>query len=282
MNLRPKQIGSNFRTGAIVIHLLLIVTCILIFFPLLWMLSTSFKQPDEVFTHEIRLIPHQPTFDNYAHVWTTTPFMRWILNSAITALGITLCQITTSLLAAYAFGYYDFKGKNVLFMITIGSIIIPFAVVMIPNYITIAKLKLLNTWWAVILPYSVSGFGIFLLRQYILSFPRELFDAAKLDGSNSWSTLWRILAPLIKAPVFAICIVFFLDAWNMYFWPLLVLTKNETRTFSIGLQYFVDFEEGQDWGAFMSASTLGALPALIAYIIAQKQIIRVYITSGLK
>ena len=264
------------------IHILLIIACIITFFPLVWMFSTSFKETKEIFTHEIRLIPLKPTFANYIYVWKSTPFVRWLLNSAVTALGITIGQIVTSLLAAFAFGYYDFKGKNFLFMVFVGSMIIPFAVIMIPNYIIIAKMKLLNTWWAVILPYSVNGFGIFLLRQYILSFPDELFDAAKLDGASSWKTLWRVLTPVIKAPIFALSIVFFLDAWNMYFWPLLVLTENETRTFSIGLQYFVDFEEGQDWGAFMSASTMGALPALVAYLIAQKQIIKVYITSGLK
>jgi len=265
------------------IHLLLIIACIITFFPMVWMFSTSIKEAQEVFTHEIRLIPHKPTLSNYIYVWKNTPFVRWLINSAVTALGITIGQIITSLLAAYAFGYYHtFKGKNILFITFVGSMIIPFAVIMIPNYIIISKMKLLNTWWAVILPYSVNGFGIFLLRQYILSFPGELFDAAKLDGANSWKTLWHVLAPVIKAPIFALSIVFFLDAWNMYFWPLLVLTENETRTFSIGLQYFVDFEEGQDWGAFMAASTMGAIPALLAYLIAQKQIIQVYIKSGLK
>lgn len=263
-------------------HILLIIACIMTFSPLLWMLSTSIKEPVEVFTHEIRIIPKRPTLSNYVYVWENTPFARWLLNSAVTAFGITLCQIITGLLAAYAFGYYNFKGKNILFLIVTGSMIIPFAVTMIPNYIIIAKLELMNTWWAVILPWSINGFGVFLLRQYVLTFPSELFDAAKLDGANSWKTLWRVLVPVIKAPIFALSIVFFLDAWNMYFWPLLVLTENETRTFSIGLQYFLDFEEGQNWGGFMAASSMGAFPALIMYLIAQKQIMQVYITSGLK
>jgi sn-glycerol 3-phosphate transport system permease protein len=188
------------------------------------MLSTSFKEANELFTHEIRIIPRSPTIKNYVYVWTNTPFIIWLVNSAVTALGITICQVITSLLAAFSFGYYNFKGKRILFLIFIGSMIIPFAVIMIPNYIIISKLGLLNTWWAVILPYSVNGFGIFLLRQYILSFPSEIFDAAKIDGANSWKTLWYVLAPVIKAPIFALSIVFFLDAWNMYFWPLLVLT----------------------------------------------------------
>ncbi len=272
----------RIRAHSLFAHLLLVAACVVVFFPLVWMLSTSFKMPQEVFTHEIRIVPHAPTFENYVYVWQETPLLIWLFNSLVTALGITVSQVLTSLLAAYGFGYYEFRGKNALFLASIGSMIIPFAVIMVPNYIIISKLRLLNTWFAVILPYSVSGLGIFLIRQYILSFPKELFDAAKLDGSNSWKTLWTILAPIIKAPIFALSIVFFLDAWNMYFWPLLVLSKNETRTFSVGLQYFVDFEEGQRWGPFMSASTLGALPVVIAYVLAQKQIIRVYVTSGLK
>lgn len=272
----------RIRFNALVAHLLMIVTCVVIFFPLLWMLSTSVKLPNELFDHGARLIPKSPTLRNYLYVWENTPFLIWLFNSFVTAVGIAVCQIITSLLAAFSFGYYDFRGSRFLFLLCIGSMIIPFAVIMIPNYITISRMGVLNTWWAVILPYSVNGFGIFLLRQYILAFPRELFDAAHLDGASSWKILWSVLAPIVKAPIFALSIVFFLDAWNMYFWPLLVLTENTTRTFSIGLQYFIDFEEGQDWGAFMSAATLGALPAVAAYLVAQKQIIRVYITSGLK
>ena len=160
--------------------------------------------------------------------------------------------------------------------------IVPFQVTMIPNYIFIAKLNLLNTWWAVILPNLATAFGVFLLRQYFLAFPRDFFDAAKLDGANSWQILWRIAVPLGKAPIFALIVLFALDAWNMYFWPLLVLTEQTARTIPIGLQQFLDHEMGHRWGPFMATATLASLPALLAYLVAQRQIMSTFITTGSK
>ena len=142
--------------------------------------------------------------------------------------------------------------------------------------------RILKTGSAVKVKHLPNAFGVFLLRQYFLSFPRELLDAAKLDGATSWQVLWRILAPLSKAPIFALSVLFFLDAWNQYFWPLLVLTEPEARTIPIGLQQFLDIESGHRWGPFMASATIACLPTLLAYLVAQKQIIGAAITSGFK
>jgi sn-glycerol 3-phosphate transport system permease protein len=263
-------------------HLLLLIACVVVAFPIVWMISSAFKVPTELFTEDIRILPQHPTLQNFIIAWRDYGVPRWFLNSLVTAAGITIGQILTSILAAYGFGVFRFRGRETLFTIFLGSMIVPFQVTMIPNYIFIAKLNLLNTWWAVILPNLATAFGVFLLRQYFLAFPRDFFDAAKLDGANSWQILWRIAVPLGKAPIFALIVLFALDAWNMYFWPLLVLTEQTARTIPIGLQQFLDHEMGHRWGPFMATATLASLPALLAYLVAQRQIMSTFITTGSK
>jgi sn-glycerol 3-phosphate transport system permease protein len=264
------------------IQLILILTSAVVVFPVLWMVSSAIKGPQDLFSEHILLIPHQPTLQNFLLAWNEYGVGYWFMNSTITAVGVMVGQILTSILAAYAFGMFNFRGRNVLFLLFLGSMIVPFQVTMIPNYILISQMGLLNTWWAVILPNLPNAFGVFLLRQHFLTFPRDLFDAAKLDGASSWGTLWRIVVPLAKASISALTILFLLDAWNMYFWPLLVLTEPLARTVPIGLMQFIDHEMGHRWGPFMATATMVSVPPLIAYILAQKQIVSAYITSGLK
>ncbi len=268
--------------GQLPSNLLLAILCFVVIFPIIWMVSSAFKAPDELFTQDIRIIPHAPILSNFLVAWRDYGVPRWLWNSTVTSVLITLGQVLTSLLAAYAFGVYTFRGRNLLFAVFLGSMIVPFQVTMIPNYILVSRTGLLNTWWAVILPNMANAFGVFLLRQYFLSFPRELFDAARLDGANSWRVLWVLLAPLSKAPIFALSVLFFLDAWNQYFWPLLVLTEPLARTIPIGLQQFLDTESGNRWGPFMAAATIASIPTLAAYVAAQKQIISAFVTSGFK
>jgi sn-glycerol 3-phosphate transport system permease protein len=263
-------------------HLFLIGVSLLVVFPIVWMISSAFKLPQELFSEEIHILPQNPTLENFVTAWQNYGVPRWMFNSFVTSTGITVGQIATSLLAAYAFGTFVFRGRETLFAIFLGTLIVPFQVTMIPNYILITKMDLLNTWWAVILPNLPNAFGVFLLRQYFLSFPRELLDAARLDGATSWQVLWRILAPLSKAPIFALSVLFFLDAWNQYFWPLLVLTEPAARTIPIGLQQFLDSETGHRWGPFMASATIACLPTLFVYLVAQKRIIGAAITSGFK
>lgn len=275
--MKPKQaLFSAFS------HVLLVLLCLVIVFPIVWMISSAFKEPRELFTQGIRIIPHDPTFENFTVAWRDYGVDRWLLNSFATSLGITIGQLLTSLLAAYAFAVFVFRGRDQLFYVFLASMIVPFQVTMIPNYILISRMDLLNTWWGVILPNLASAYGVFLLRQYFRSFPQELYDAARLDGASWWRILWQILVPLSKAPIFALGVLFFLDAWNQYFWPLLVLTEPAARTIPIGLHQFLDIEAGHRWGPFMAVATIASVPTLVAYIVAQRQIIGAFITSGLK
>jgi len=272
---------KNLSIG-LFLSVILALVCGAIVFPVVWMVSSALKTPQELFSDTIVIIPRQPTLQNFVQAWRSYGIAHWFVNSAATSLGIMVGQVLTSLLAAYAFAAFEFRGRNALFMLFLGSMVVPFQVTMVPNYILVSRMKLLDTWWAVILPNLPNAFGVFLLRQHFLTFPRDLFDAAKLDGASSWTVLWRIVLPLAKASVAAITILFLLDAWNMYFWPLLVLKEPTARTIPIGLQQFIDYEMGHRWGPFMATATMASLPVLVAYALAQRQIVNAYITSGLK
>lgn len=258
------------------------VLTIVLIFPIMWMFSGSFKTVGELYAPGIRLIPHVPSFVNYEKVFRTWPLGRWLFNSVVITIGITSGQLLTSLLAGYGFARFSFRGKDVLFIVLIGTMIVPFAITMIPNYILISSLGGVNTHWGVIVPYLASGFGIFLVRQHIMSIPKELFDAAKTDGANSWYSLWHIALPLSKGPLVALAILLGLNAWNMYFWPLLILTEPEMLTVPVSFTSFVDQDFGVEWGQLMAVASIASVPALILYAIGQKHIMRSFLISGLK
>lgn len=271
-----RRLGQAIAHGSI---LLLILGLLL---PVLWMISTSFKRPTDLFTPGLGLLPPRPVLTNYVLAWTSYLLPTWFLNSLVTALCITAGQLVTSALAAYGFARFAFPGRRLCFLAVLGAMIVPFQVTMIPNYILIANLGLLNTWGAVILPNLPSAFGIFLLRQYFITLPQELFDAASLDGAGIWRTFWSVVLPLSRAPLGALAIYLFLGAWNAYFWPLLVLSEPASHTLPIGLRSFLDDELGIQWGRLMAAATMASLPALVAYVAAQKQIISSFVMTGIK
>jgi len=258
------------------------VLCIVLIFPIIWMFSGSFKAPQELYAPDIRLIPHVPTFANYREAFGEWPVSAWLFNSAVIAVGITTGQLLTSLLAAYGFAQYNFRGKDVLFIAVIGTMIVPFAVTMIPNYVLISSLGGKNTHWGVIVPYLATGFGIFLVRQHFMSIPQELFDAAKIDGASSWYSLWHIAVPLSRGLIIALAVYLALNAWNVFFWPLLILTESKMQTVSVGLISFTDVDFGFSWGVLMATASVFAIPPLIFYAIGQKHIMKSFLISGLK
>lgn len=276
------SLRRNLRPFSVASHAIALALSGLVVFPLLWMFSTAFKRDDEFFTPDIRLVPHRPTLDNFAQVWTEEPMLVWFGNSLATSVGIMTGQLLLSLLAAYGFARFEFRGKRPLFLLVLGSMIVPFQVTMIPNYILVSDWGLLNTIWAVIVPSLPAGFALFLLRQHILVFPRDLFDAAEIDGANSWQVLWWIVVPISRSAIAALGILLLLNAWNMYFWPLLVLTEKTAQTLPLGLRHFTDAEAGNAWGLLMAGATLASLPPLLAYALAQRQIVNSFVTSGLK
>jgi sn-glycerol 3-phosphate transport system permease protein len=272
------------RWGRVGLHVLVIVICAFTIFPFLWMLSTSFKPADEVFTKDLRLIANNPTWRNFPNAFDYFPVARWFWNSFGIAVLTTAGKIAISLPAAFAFARLRFRGDKVLFAMVLATMIVPGIVTVVPNYILVSDLNWMNTWAGVIIP-SLPGtaFYVFLLRQNILQLPQDLIDAARIDGANTWRLLAQIVTPNVKPAIAVVTILAFLGAWNQYLWPLLILNDFESKTLATGMQFFTNnAESAQMWGPMMATATIATLPPLILYVLAQKQIIDTFVTSGLK
>jgi multiple sugar transport system permease protein/sn-glycerol 3-phosphate transport system permease protein len=272
------------RVGKLLVHLMVIGICFLTIFPCFWMLSTAFKQADEVFTKDIQLIPLHPTLTNFPDAFSYFPVSHWLWNSFGIATLTTLGKLLISVPAAFAFARLRFKGDKLFFAMVLATMIVPGVVTIVPNYVLVSRLGWLDSWAGVIIP-SLPGtaFFVFLLRQNILTLPQELIDAAKVDGASTLKLLWQIVVPNIRPAIAEVTILAFLGAWNQYLWPLLVLNDFEAKTLATGMQFFTsNTESAQLWGPMMATAAIATLPPLIIYAFAQKQIISTFVTSGIK
>lgn len=274
--------SGRFGKGAV--HLLVILLCAITLFPMLWMLSTSFKIPTEVFTKDIQIFPRTPTLSNFPDAFQYFPVAHWFWNSFFIAAATTFGKLAISIPAAFAFARLSFRGGKICFALVLGTMIVPGVVTYVPNYVLVSKLNWINTSWGVIVP-SLAGcaFYIFLIRQYVRTLPQEILDAAKVDGATTWKTLWQIVLPNIRPAVAVVTILSFLSAWNQYTWPLLVLDDMNSKTLALGMQVFAsNTESAQLWGPMMATAVLATVPPLAIYALAQKQIISTFVTSGMK
>lgn len=278
MTIRNKR----YSVGQLVLNVLLLAFLILCIFPVLWMISSSFKGADELFSTKIYLIPKAATFEHYYEVFESYAIFDWFKNSLGTTVGISVLQILVSFLAAFALGYYQTKLNSTVFYFLLITMVIPFQVTMIPNYILVSNMKLMNTWSAVILPNVANATTFFYLYQNVRSLPRAFYEVAQIEGASSFWTMRNVTLGLCKGSIAAIAILTVIESWNIYFWPLLVLTKPESRTLTIGLKQFMDFEMGNRWGPFMATATLASLPVMVIYVFMQRHIINAFISSGIK
>lgn len=252
-------------------------------FPIVIAVFTSFKVPQDVVTFPPKLLVDRWTVQNYITAWTSTPFDRYLINSFIQTGIITTAQVLFSILAAYAFAALVFPGRDTLFYIVLGSLMIPFELVFIPNFVTVTNLGWANTYAGLTAPFLASAFGVFLLRQFFLTIPRDLHDAALIDGASNWRYLWQILVPLSKGAIGAFAIFAFLSAWNQYLWPLIITDEAKMRTIQIGIRFFTENVERQtDWGAVMAGAVIALAPTMIAFLVAQKQLVQGIAMTGLK
>jgi sn-glycerol 3-phosphate transport system permease protein len=261
---------------------LLGVTAIAVIFPMFWMLSTALKPPPEIFAGTFALWPAQATLTNFSTATAQVPLPRLFWNSLVVAIAVTAAQALTSGLAAYACAMLRFRGRDVCFVLFVATMMVPFQVTMIPNYLLIARLDLLNTYTGLVLPQVVTGYGIFMLRQTFKNLPKSLVEAGIVDGANSWQVLWRIVVPATRTGLAALCVLFFVNTWNQYLWPLLVASDKLMKTLPVGMQEFVSLEGGTNWGPLMAAATMAIVPALVAYVLAQRYILESFVAAGLK
>lgn len=252
----------------------------LMLLPFIWMITTSLK-PLKLTYEAPYLIPKSFELKNYLIAWKSAPFLSYYKNSLITAVSITIGTIIVSALAAYPFARMNFKGKNIIFYIFLGSMMIPFYVQIIPLYTIIQKIGWLDTRKALIIPRIFSPFGIFLFRQYFLTIPKELDEAAEIDGCSKFSIFWRIILPLSKPAIASLAIFTFLFGWNDFLWPLLVTTRPEFSTVQVGIANFSG-KYGTLWPYLMAGTVTSVLPVFIVFIFGQKQFIEGIMAGGVK
>ncbi len=263
-------------------QIIMIIVVIIFAYPFAYMVSTSFKTMSEIFRSGLNLIPDEPTIANYTKVFTTLPIGSYLFNSTVIALIAMTAKIITSVLAAYALVFMDFKGKGVLFYFFSMTMFIPFTVIIMPNYLTINRMHLLSTLVGVALPQMADAMGIIRIRQAMWQIPRSLVEAARLDKVPHFITMTRIVIPLVKPSISAMSILFFINSWNEYFWPLLILKSNKMSTITLALQQFTSGESGSAWGPSMALATVATVIPLILYLIFQRYIIGTFMSSGVK
>ncbi|RFB12507.1 carbohydrate ABC transporter permease [Bacillus sp. HNG] len=263
------------------IYLLLILGSLLMLLPFIWMLSTSLKSSGEVTAMPPIWIPEDFKWENYAEAFEMAPFVRYIINSAIVTVLSTIGELLTTILAAYAFSRVNFYGRDFIFAILLGTMMVPGEVLLIPNYVTLSNLGWIDQYEALIVPWLASIFSIFLLRQFFLGIPKELSYAAKIDGCRDFRFLWTIMVPLAKPALITIVLLKAIGSWNAFLWPLIVTQSKEMRTLPVGLTSF-STEAGTIYELLMAASTMIILPMIILYIILQKYIIEGVAKAGIK
>jgi multiple sugar transport system permease protein len=270
----------GFRLSHILLHLALIGGSVVMLLPFAWMLSTSLKRPPEIFTYPPTWIPSQLAWDNYSTTVGAMPFGRFYLNSLIVTFSVTTLQILISSLAAFAFARLRFRGREALFLLYLATLMVPFQVTLIPNFILVRTLGWYDTYQALILPTAFSAFSTFLLRQYFLSIPRDLDEAARMDGASSFRIWWQIIMPLSGPALAALAIFTSLNSWNEFLWPLIITNSEEMRTLPVGLSTF----QGQfkvEWNLLMAGSVIAMLPVLVIYIVAQRWFIKGITMTGM-
>lgn len=263
------------------LYVFLGVSAVVALFPIYWMVLTAFKPVHEIFVYPPTFLPSRFTFDNFVEAWNTAPFGRYFINTIIMTSFTVASHVAIACLTAYAFVSIRFPGRDAIFLVFLGTMMIPSVVTLVPTFVMIKKLNWINTYRGLIIPHAVSVFGIFLIRQFFLTVPKDYEDAARIDGCGRFGILWQMYIPLAKPAIAALSIFSFYHVWNEFFWPLVITSTNEMRTLSVGLRYFID-ESAVDWELVMSGSTMVVAPVLFAFFLLQRQFVRGITMTGLK
>lgn len=263
--------------------LYVLATFALVFFagPLLWMLSSALKSQPEVLASPPVLVPEQLQWGNFVEVFEQVPFARYMLNSAFVATTVTLVSLLFHSMAAYSLARLDYPGRNIIFIAILSTLMIPFTVIVIPLFIVVDFFGWVDTYWGLIVPMIPHAFGIFLLRQFYLGLPRDLEEAAIVDGASLVKVYTRIVLPLSRPIMAALGIFFFLANWNNFLWPLIVTHDRDLYVVQLGMQQFSG-ERGTQYQLIMAASTVAVLPTLILFFVLQRRLIEGIKLTGLK
>lgn len=276
-----KKQKRSFAIGRLCATIIMVVILISVLFPFLWLVLSSLKVDKEIIQYPPSLLPSRYTILQYVKVWDSIPLLKFLVNTVVFAGGVTLISVLFDSMAGYAFARLNFKGKNTLFIIVLVTMMIPYQVIMIPLFVEIFKLGLLDTYWGLILPRATSAFGIYLMRSFFVSLPKELEESARIDGLNEFRIYSSIMLPLCAPALITLAIFHFMNNWNDLLYPLMLTSSTQMRTLSAGLAMFVG-DRVIEYGPTFAAATISILPLLLAYTFAQKYFIQGVATTGLK
>lgn len=274
-----KKQNGNFKTFSLFIFLCLLT--IVFLFPFYWMFVTAIKPVSEVFLYPPKMLPSTYYFENFLTSFKENNFALFFKNSTIVTVIATTITVFINLLAGYAFAKYTFKGKELLFLIVLSTLMIPTQVTMIPNYLIVSRLNMLNSYAGLILPMCAEAFGLFLSRQFISEIPSELIEAARIDGSSEFGIFRKVILPNTKSLVSVLIIFTVMWRWNDFQWPLIILSDSKMYTVQIGLS-MLNGTQFIDWNMLMSAALIVTLPIIIVFLIFQKQFVQGIASTGIK
>lgn len=271
----------TFSFKKVVLYVALLIVAATMFVPFLWMVSTSLKANQFVLTMPPEFFPKPLTFESYRRLLEILPFGRMLANSIMIALLVTIGQIITSSMAAYVFARMEFRGKNAIFLIYLATMMVPSQVTIVPLFILMRYLGWINTYQAIVSPMVFTAFGTFLLRQSFLSIPKELEEAAFIDGASHWTVYWRIIMPTSRPALATLAVFAYMQAWNAYLWPLFVTNDENIMTLPVGLS-LLHGRYLTEWNLVMAGAVVTVIPMLIIYLIAQDYFVKGVVTSGIK
>ena len=273
---------QNSKVKTFWIYGLLGAIALVMLFPLIWLISTSLKSPTEnIFQFPPQLVPQEPTFQNFITVWQTNPFGQYLFNSTLVAVLTVGLNLLFCSLAAYPLARLDFRGRDMVFAAVVSTIMIPFQIVMIPLYILTVQMGLRNTYLGVILPSIASAFGIFLLRQAFQGVPKELEEAARMDGCSELGLWWHVMLPAIRPALVTLAIFVFIGSWSDFLWPLIVLDRPEYYTLPLGVATLAG-ALSLDWRLVAAGSVISITPVLLVFLFLQRYIVPTDAGSGVK
>ena len=265
----------------IFIHLLLFLGLAITLAPFIWMISTSFKSSESVFTFPPQWIPKHPTIEQYQTLFREVNFLQFFKNSVIVAFGITLFSLFLNSLGGFAFAKHKFPGREKIFALLLATMMVPGQITMIPVFLMLKTVGLINSYWGLIIPAGASAFGIFLMRQFITTIPTDLIESARIDGCSEFRIYWTIILPLCKPVLAALGIFTFMGSWNAFLWPLIIMIKENMYTLPVALAN-LSGQHATKFGLLMAGAVVVVIPVLIVFIVAQRYVIKGVAVTGLK
>lgn len=279
---KPSSVMNQSKVSSVFGHVLMMLIVVIMLYPVAFAVGASFKPQNEIFSNVLNFFTANPTLSNFKRAVERIDYFKVVWNTFAIAFCVMAFKVFTSYLCAYAFVFLNFPLKRILYFVLISTMFIPFTVTMIPNYITISKMGLRDNIVGVMLPQLSDAMGIMLLRQQMRTIPKSLIEVGKLEKSSHFTIMTQIVLPIVKPGVISTAIIFFINSWNEYVWPRLILKTTENYTLSLALQLFVDSEAGSGMGICMAMCVLTMLIPLVLFIIFQRQIMATYASSGIK